>query len=168
MIPDPGRQKRITWSLGSINTILFRAGTSNDKIPQWGHHSFNRGMPWLISIFGTFQGTWDQPNENTGALLRCLPDMSSNIDNCEIQWPGRWNGRRIGQVSYVGCTNDWHKRHPGRKPSLRIPPPITHFRLAVYLATVRVCKAHRFKIVVCLKWEMGPHDLYTLENIPIV
>jgi len=75
---------------------------------------------------------------------------------------------KIGQVSLVGCPNDWHNRRSGRQVILRIPPPLTGVRLTVYSATFRVCEAHRFKIQVRLKWEMCQQELDTFENIPVV
>jgi len=88
IIPDPGSQKTITLYLASICTVGFQARASYVKIPAWGQHSCNLGMPYRISIFSTFWGTADQPDQNQGALLWCVADMFSNISNCEIQQPG--------------------------------------------------------------------------------
>jgi len=108
IIADPGSQKWIALSLECISTLPCQAGTSYVKILEWGQHSSNCGMPCLSSVFGTFQGTGDQPNENPGALFRCLADIFLNVINCEMQWPGILITQMIGQLSVVGCTNDWH------------------------------------------------------------
>jgi len=123
-------------------------------MPEWGQHCSNHGMPCLVSIFGTFRATWDQPNEDPAAPFRYPPDIISNITNREIHQPGILIARKIGQVSLVGCTNDWHTCCPGRKLILRIPPPIAGAHLAVCSATFRVCKALLFKIEVHQKWEI--------------
>jgi len=75
IIPHPGRQKRMTLCLESIGTIPFQARTSYVKSPEWGQYCCNWRMPCLVSIFGTFWGTWDQPNENLGTLCRCTADI---------------------------------------------------------------------------------------------
>jgi hypothetical protein len=75
--------------------------------------------------------------------------------------------RKIGQVSLVGCTYDWHNRRSERKLILCIPPPIARVHLAVDSMTLRVSEAHRFKIEVLLNWEMWQQELYTFENIPV-
>jgi len=159
---------RITFSLESIISIQFEARASDVKIPEWGQHCSNRGMPCLVSINGTFRRTGYQPNKNPGTLFRCTADIFSNITDCEIQRPGILVARKIDQVGHVGCTNDWHNRRSSRKLILHSPPPIACDRLAVYYVTFRVCKAHRFKIEVRLKWEMCQKELYTFENIPVV
>ena len=152
IIPDPGGQKRITLSLESISTIPYQARASDVRIPEWGQHCSNGGMPCPVSIFGTFRRAGDQPNKNPGALVRCMADTFSNITDREIQRPGILVGRKIGQVGLVRCTNDWHNCRCSRKLILRIPPPIACVHLAVYLVSFRVCKVHRFKIEVRLKW----------------
>jgi hypothetical protein len=76
--------------------------------------------------------------------------------------------RKIGQVSLVGCTFDWHNRRSGRTLILRIPPPTARVHLAEDSSTLGVSKAHRFKIEVCLKWKMCQKELDTFENIPVV
>jgi len=88
IIPDPGCQKRISFSLESISTMLFQAGTSYVKIREWGQDCSNRGMPCLVSIFGTLWWTWNQPNKNTGALFRCTVAIFSKITKREIQRRG--------------------------------------------------------------------------------
>jgi len=108
MIPDPGSQKRITLSLESNSTVSFQARASNFKIPKWGQHCSNRGMPCLVSIFDTFRRTGDQPIKHPGALFRCTVDIFSNITDRKIQRQGMLVTRKIGQVGHVGCTNDWH------------------------------------------------------------
>ena len=168
IIHDPGGRKKITLSLESISTIPFQGGTSYVKIVEWGQHGSKRRMPCLVSIFGNFQGTGDQPNKNPGALLGCTADIISNITNCEITRPGMLIARKIGQVSLVGCTYDWHNCRSGRKLSLHIPPPIAGVHLTEYLAIVRVCKVHRLKIEVHMRWEMCQQELDTFENIPVV
>jgi len=136
-------------------------------MPQLRQHSSNRGMPCLINVFGTFRGTWDQPDTNPGALLCRTADIILNFTNCEIQWPGMLIARKIGQVSLVRCTNDWHNRRSGRKLILCIPLPIARVHLAVDLTTLTVSEAHQFKIVVHLKWEMCPKELDIFENITV-
>jgi len=168
IIPDPGSPKRITLFLESISTVAFQARASDVKIPEWGQHCSNRGMPCLGSIFGTFRRTGDQPKKNPGALFRCTVDIFSNITDREIQQPGMLVAQKIGQVGLVRCTNDWYNCSSSRKLILRIPPPIACVHLAVYLVTFRVCKAHRFKIEVHLKWEMCQKEWYPFENIPVV
>jgi len=135
IIADPGHQKSTTLSVESNSTIAFQAGTSYVKFPEWGQHSSNRGMPCLISIFGTIWGTGDQPSEDLGALCRCPADIFSNIPNCEIQRAGMLIPQKIGQMSLLGCTNDWHNCPSGRKLILCIEPPITRVHLTVYSAT---------------------------------
>jgi hypothetical protein len=165
MIPNPDSQKRITLSLESISTVSFQARASDVKSPEWGQQCSNRGMPCLVSIFGTFRRAGDQPNNNPGTLLRCTVDIFSNITDGEMSQPGMLVGPNIDQVKHVGCTNDWHNRHSSRKLIWCIPPPIASVHLSVYSATFRVCKAHQFKIDVCLKWEMCQKKMNTFENI---
>jgi len=153
IIPDPGSQKRIRLSLESIRTFLFQASASDVKIPEWGQHCSNRGMPCPVSNYGTFRRTGDQPNKNPGALFRCTADIFLNITDREIQRPGMLVARKIGQAGYVGCTNDWHNHRSSRKLHLCIPPPIACVHLAVSSATFRVCKGHQFKTEVRLKSE---------------
>jgi len=167
IIPDRGSQKRITLSLESISTVLFQARASDVKILEWGQYCSNCGMPCLVSIFGTFRRTGDQPNKHPGALCRCTADIFSIITDYEIQRPGMLETRKIGQVGLVGCTNDWHNCGSSWKLILHIPPPIACVYLPVYAATFRVCKGHRFKIEVRLKWEVCQKGLYTFENIPV-
>jgi len=114
IILDPGRQKRITSSLESISTMPFEAGTSYVKIPEWRQHCSKRGMPCLVHLLGNFRGTWNQPKGNRGALFRCPADIFSNISKCEIQRPGMLIAWKIGEVSVVGCTNDWQNRSSSR------------------------------------------------------
>jgi len=168
MIPDPGSQKRITLSLESISTMPSQDRVSDVKIPEWGKHCSNRGMPCLSSLFGTFRKTGDQPNMNPCAVCRCTVDIFSNITDREIQWPGMLVARKFGQVGLVGLTNHWHNRRSSRKLMLCIPPQITSVHLAVCSATFQVCKAHPFKIEVSLMWEMCQIELYTFGNIPVV
>jgi len=125
-------------------------------------------MPSLVNVFGTFRGTWDQPDNDPAALLRCTADIFSNITNCEMQRPGMLIARKIGQVSLVGCTNEGHNRCCSRKLIWCIPPPIARVHLAVDSATLRVSEAHRSKIEVRLKWEMCQKELDTFENIPVL
>jgi len=81
IIPDSGIQKRITLSPESISTIPFPATASDVKIPQWGQHCANCGLPCLVRIFGTFRGTGDQPDKNPVEYFRCAADIFSNITN---------------------------------------------------------------------------------------
>jgi len=154
MIPDSGSQQQVPLWSESICKIPFQARTSDVKLPELRQHSSNRGMHCFINVFGTFPGTWDQPDKNLGVLYRCAVDILSNITNCEIKWPGMLVAQEIDQVGLVGCTYDWHNRRPGRKLILCIPPPITCNHLAVVLTTLRVSKAHQLKIEVHLKWKM--------------
>jgi hypothetical protein len=124
-------------------------------------------MPCLVNVLGKFQGTWDQPDKNPGALFRCKADILLNISNCEIQRPGMLMARKIDQVSLVGSTNDGHNCCSARKLISGIPPPIARVQLAVDSTTLRVSQAHRFKIEVRLKWEMCQQELDTFENIPV-
>jgi len=168
IIPDPGSQKRITLSLESISKIPFQARASDVKIPEWGQQCSNHGMPCLVSIFGTFRATGDQPNKNPGALFRCTAGIFSIITDHEIQRPGMLVSQTIGQVGLGRCTTDWHNRPFNRKLMLRIPPPIACVQLTVYSVTFWVCKVHQFKIEVCLKWERCQKRLYTFESIHVV
>jgi len=95
IIPDPGCHKRITLSLESIIKIPFEAVTSNVKIPEWGQPSSNCGMPWLLRISGTCQGTRDQPNEMPVANFWCLVEIVSDSTNCDIQCTGMLSARKI-------------------------------------------------------------------------
>jgi len=167
-IPDPGSQKRITLSLESISTITFGAGNIYVKLPEWGQHRFNREMPCLSSIFGIFQGTWDQPNKNAGVHVICAVDISSNITNCEIKWPGMLIAPKIEQFSHVQCIYDWHNRCSSRKLIVLIPPPISCDHLTLYSAFFRVCEAQWFPFEVRLKWEMCKMELYTFEIVLLV
>jgi len=115
IIPDPGSQTRVTLSLESICTIPFQAGASDVKMAQLRKHTSNCGMPCLVNVFGTFRGTWDQPDKNPGALFGCMADIILNITDREIQQPGLLIARKIGQVSLVRCTFDWHDHRSGRK-----------------------------------------------------
>jgi len=158
----------VTLLLESISTIPFQARASDVKMPKLRQHSSNRGMPCFNSVFGTFRGTGNEPDKNPGALFTCAVDIFSNITNCEMQWPGMLIARKVGQVSLVGCTYDWHNHRCSRKLILCIPPPITCIHLAVDSMAPRVSEAHQFKIKVRLKWEMCQKELDTCENIPAV
>jgi len=168
MIPNLGSQMRVTFSSESIHTIPFRPGARYLKIPEWGQHCFNRGMRWLVSIIGTFRGTGDQPNNDPGARFRCAAAIVLNSTNREIQRPGMLVAQTIGQVGLVGCTNNWHNRHSGRKLIMPIPASIVHVDLAVYSATFRVYKVNCCKIGVRLKSVMSHKELDSFENIPVV
>jgi hypothetical protein len=76
--------------------------------------------------------------------------------------------RTLSLVGHVGCTYHWHNRHSGRKSNLCIPPPIARGYLAEVLITLRVSKAHWFKIKVHLKSEICQMELDRFENIPVV
>jgi hypothetical protein len=168
IIPNPDSQKRTTLSLESISTVPFQARVSDVKILEWGQHCSNGGMSCLISTFGTFRRTGDQPNKIPGVGYKCTVDIFSNITDCEIQWPGRLVAQKIGPVGLVGCTNYWHNRQSCRNLILRSPPPIACVHLTVYSATFGVCKEHQLKIVVRLTWEMCRMKLYRIGNIPVV
>jgi len=168
IIPNPGHQKQISLSVESISTMPCQVGTRYVKILECGHNISNREMPCLVRLFGTFRGTRHRTNENPAGLFWCPPDIFSIITNCEIQRPRMLIDPNIGQVSYVGCSNDCHNCCPSRKLILHFPHPIACVRRAVHSATFRVCKAHWFEIDVRLKWEMSPKELYTFENIAVV
>jgi len=123
-----------TLYLESISTIPFPAGTSYVKILQWGQHSYDPGNPCLVSIFGTLWGTNDQPNENPGVLVGCQEDIFFNITNFVIQLAGMLITQKIGQVSFVGCLNDWNNSCSSRMQNLRIPPTIARVYFAIYSA----------------------------------
>jgi len=146
ILPDPGRQNRITLSLESISTIPSQAGTSYVNNLEWGQHCSNRGMPCHLLILGTFRGAWNQPNKNAGMLFRCTVDIFSKFTNWEIQRPGMLIGWKFGQLSLVGCPNYWHNHPSSGKLILCILPPFTCFQLAVNSATILVHKVHQFKI----------------------
>jgi len=168
IIPDPDHIKTLTLSLQSSSTTPFQARTSYVKIPEGVQHCCNHGMPCVVHIFSTFQGTWNQSYENPDAVFECTADMFMHSTNCELQQPGMLITRSIVQVSLVRCTNEWHNHRSARKPILRILPPLNSVNLSVYLANFRVCEAHQFKIEVCLYWEMCQMELNISKNIPIV
>jgi hypothetical protein len=123
-------------------------------MPKLRLHSSNRGMPCFVIVFDTFQGTWDQADEDPGVPFCCTANVFSNITYREIQRPGMLIAQKISPVSLVGCTNDRHNRHSGRKLIFGIPPPITSVHLAIHSTTLGVCKVHQFEIELCLKWNM--------------
>jgi hypothetical protein len=168
IIPQHGRQNCITSSLGSISTIPSRAVISYVKILEWVELYSTHGVPCLVQSIGIFQGIWQLSNKNPGALWRCTADIFSNIANGEMQRPGIPIAWRSGLVSLVGCTIDCQNCQYGRMLILRIQPLFIGVHLTVDLVTDRVCKAHQFKIVVCLKCEMCLKKLNSLENIPVV
>jgi hypothetical protein len=166
--PHPGSQKRITLSLESISTIPFQSGTSCVMIPEWGQHGSSHRIPCLVSNIGTFRRTGDPPNKNSCPLFRWAADIFSNITTRGIHRPGMLIIQKLGQVSLVGCRNDWHNHRSGRKLILHIPVPIACVYPAVYSAIFQACEVHQFKIEVCLQLEMCQKELYTFENIPVV
>jgi len=168
IIPNPGSQQRVTLSLESICTIQFQARASDVKIPKLRQHSSNRRIPGFVIILGTFQGTWDQPAKNPGALFSCAVYTFWNITNCEIERPGMLIARIISQLILVGCTYDWPNRRSCKKLILCIPPPMTRVYLAVDSITFRVSEGHRFEIEVRMKWEICHKEMDTFENIPVV
>jgi hypothetical protein len=155
-------------SLQSIRTIEFEARASHGKIAEWGQHCANCRMPWLISIFRTFQRTGDHLKKNPSPLVRCTADIISNITDREIQRPGMLVDRTIGAPGLVGCTNNRHRHCSSRELILGILPPIACDHLAVSSATIRVGKAHWFKILVCLRLGICQKERYTFENITLV
>jgi hypothetical protein len=112
-------------------------------------------MPCCAYVSSTFRGTIDQANENPGACFRCTAEIFLNITYREILWPGLLISRQIYQVSILGYTNDWHNRRSWRKLIMCIPPPIACVHLAAVSTTLRVRKAHLFKIEVRMKRIMG-------------
>jgi len=168
IIPDPGSQKWVTLSLESICTIPLQAMASDVKIPKLRQYSSNCRMPSSVNLFGIFRGTWDRPDMNPGALLWCVADIVSYVTHCEIHWPGMLVARKIGEVSVVGCTNDWYNRPSGRQLILCIPLLISRIYLAVDSKMLRVGEAQWFKIKLRLKCEMWQKKLDTFDNIPIV
>jgi hypothetical protein len=168
IISDPGGEQRATLSLESMSTIPFQARARDVNIAKLREHSLNRRIPYFVTVFGPFRERGDQPDKNPERLCTWVAVIILSITNCEIQWPGMQITRKIGQVSLVGCTYDWHNRRSGSKLILCIPPPIARIHLAVDLSALRVIVAHRFKIEVPLKWEFCQQDLDTFENIPVV
>jgi len=168
IIPDPGRQKKITSSLESISKIPFQVGTRYGNILECGQDFSNRGNPCLVFITGTFQGTWNHPNENPDALLRCTVDIILHITNGKMQRPGILIAWRIGHLSLIGCPNECHNRWSGRTLILHIPPPFTGVHLSVYLATSWVCEEHWYRIDVRLKRDMCWKKLNLFETVPVV
>jgi len=155
IIPNPGRQMRITLSLEFISKIPFEDGTSYVKRLEWGQQRSNHGTRCLVSNLDTLWGTWDQPNENPEALHSCTADMFSNNTNRETHRAGTLVAWTIEQVSLVGSTNDWHNHLPSKKMSLPIPPPpIPHIHVPVYAETFWVYYVHQFTIQVRLKLEL--------------
>jgi len=75
--------------------------------------------------------------------------------------------RKIGQVSLVQFTHDWHDCRSGRIFILYIQLPIARVHLAVDYMTLRVREAHWFKIKVHLKWKMCQNEADTFGNIPV-
>jgi len=115
IISDPGSQQRVTLLQTSISTIPFQTGASDVKMPKLRQHSSNRGMRCWVYVFSTFRATSDQADEDRGALGRFTGDICSNIRYHEIVQPGMPIARKIRQVSFVGCTNDWHNCCRSRK-----------------------------------------------------
>ena len=152
IIPDPGRQNRITLSVEYICTIPFQPGTSDIKIPEWEQHCSNSGMPCHLRTFGTFRRIWNWPKEQPRLLLWCLPDIFAYITNRGKQWPGMLIVWKNGQVSFVGCTNEWYYRRSCRRLIICIPPPVAGVHLAVYSATLQVGEVHWFDFKVRLEW----------------
>jgi len=154
IISDPGSQQQVTLSQECISAIPFQAVASDVKMPKLRQHSPNRGMPCIVYVFGTFQGTFTQANENPGARFRCMADIVSNTTYREIEQPAMLIARKICQVSLVGCTSNWHNRHCGRKLILCILAPVARVHLAVYATALRVSESDWFEIEVCLKTKM--------------
>jgi len=168
IIPDTGHWKRIPLSVEFISTIPFQAMTSYVKFPEWGQHSSNYRMPYLVSIFRTIWGIWNQPNNNQGMFGRCPADIFSYLSNWEVQWPDMLIAWKICHVRFVGWTNDWDNHCPGSNLITHIQPPMAQVQVAVYWTTFPFFMAHRFKIELRLKWVMSPMELYTFENIPVL
>jgi len=106
-------------------------------------------QPWNAmphQYFWHLSGDMGSAREGFRCAFWFTANIFLNITNCEIQWPAMLIAQRIGQVSLVGCTNDWHNGHSSRKLILWIPPPIASVNLAVDLMTLRVSEAHWFKI----------------------
>jgi len=76
--------------------------------------------------------------------------------------------QKIGQLSFVGCTYDWHNHRSGRKMILCITPPIARDPVAVRSTTLRVSEAHQSKIKVSLKWQIYLKELDISEIMPPV
>jgi hypothetical protein len=154
--------------LESICRNPFQARASNVQIPKLRQHSSNHIMPCFTSVFGTFRGTWDQSDENPAAQFMLLVDIFWNITNCDILWPGMLIAWNSGPLSFVGSTYNGHNCRSGWKLILCILLPLADIHLAVDLTTIRVSKAHWFKIGVCLKWEMCQEKQNKLHIIPVV
>jgi len=159
---------RIILSVESFSTIPFQARTSYVNILEWGQHSSNRRTQCLISLFGTIQGTGDQPNENPDALYTCPADIFSNITSCDIQHPSLVIALIIGQMRLVRCPNHRHNCCSSRKLILCIRQPSTCVHFRVYSVIVPFCEAHQFEIEVRLKWDLCQKELYTFDNICVV
>jgi hypothetical protein len=125
-------------------------------------------MPGFVNVLGTVWGAWDQPDKNRCAHFRYAADIFWNITNPEVQRPGLVIAKEIGQVSPVGCTNDWHNCRSSRMLIVCIPPPIAHVHLAVDSTTLKVSEAHWFINEPRLKWAMCQKEPDTFENIPVV
>jgi hypothetical protein len=121
---NPNSLKSITLLLESIPKVPLQAWTGYVRISGWGQHSSNHEMPCLDCICDTIRHTWNQPNHEPGAVNRCIANIILNTTNREILWPGMLNSCKIGQVSCVECTNDWHNHQYSRKLILQIPPPV--------------------------------------------
>jgi len=124
-------------------------------------------MPSLVNVFGTFRWTRDQPDKNPGMLFWHTADIFLNITDHEIKHQGMLIVRKIGQLSLVGGTYDWHDRRSGRELILYIPLPIARVHLAVDSTTLGVSEVHQFKIGVLLKWETCQKALDAFDNIPV-
>jgi len=168
IFPNPGSPKSVTLSLEYICTIQSQARASDVKMPKLRQHSSNCGMTCFDNIFGNFWGTWDQPDHNPGVQFRCEADIIFNLNNHEIQRPVMLVIQKIRQVSLVRCTYDCPNRRSGAKLILSIPWPIAPAHLAEDSATLRVSKAHWYKIEVHLKWDLCQMDLDKFENISVV
>jgi len=136
----------------------------------WSGHSTLSTSECHVSSqsFAPFGGTGDEPNKDLGVLFSCPADIILNITNCEILRRCMLIVRKIGQVSLVRCTNDWHNCRSGMTLILHIPPPISSVHFAVNCPAFQACEEHWFNIKVHPKSEMSQKPLCTVENIPVV
>jgi hypothetical protein len=98
----------------------------------------------------------------------CHADVFLNVTNYKMQRLGILITEKVGHVSLVRCTYDWHNCRSSRKLILCIPPAITHANVTEDLMTITFRKEHLFKIEAYLKWGICQRELDTLDTISIV
>ena len=133
ILPNPGSQQRITFSLESISTITFQARSSSAKIPLCAQHSSNHTMPCNNRMYDTVLISEDQPNEHPCVLCKSVVHIFLFVPCCEIQSSDILSAQIMDQLSFVKSTNDWYNHHFGWMPIFRIPPLFGRVHLAVHL-----------------------------------